>query len=156
MDLDSGRNESGAMGESMQPTTPSRHEKSLGLLTTKFVTLLQEAKDGVLDLKAVSVMLASWLANTLANSVVSTLANSLPRRLFHLRALFTLSGAFMVMIYDHKAWSKYYLQMLRTFVSPERKRHGETNLLLAASHTAACSLDMPSTYAPKEWRVHSF
>ena len=34
--------------------TPSRHEKSLGLLTIKFVTLLQEAKDGVLDLKLVS------------------------------------------------------------------------------------------------------
>ena len=32
---------------------PSRHEKSLGLLTTKFVSLLQEAKDGVLDLKVV-------------------------------------------------------------------------------------------------------
>lgn len=32
----------------------SRHEKSLGLLTTKFVSLLQEAQDGVLDLKAVS------------------------------------------------------------------------------------------------------
>ncbi|KAF4022507.1 hypothetical protein G4228_014109 [Cervus hanglu yarkandensis] len=30
----------------------SRHEKSLGLLTAKFVSLLQEAKDGVLDLKA--------------------------------------------------------------------------------------------------------
>lgn len=42
------------MGDSLQPQTPSRHEKSLGLLTTKFVTLLQEAKDGVLDLKAVS------------------------------------------------------------------------------------------------------
>lgn len=55
MDLDPGRNELGAMGESLQPATPSRHEKSLGLLTTKFVTLLQEAKDGVLDLKAVSV-----------------------------------------------------------------------------------------------------
>lgn len=35
-------------------TTPSRHEKSLGLLTMKFVSLLQEAKDGVLDLKVVS------------------------------------------------------------------------------------------------------
>ena len=33
--------------------TPSRHEKSLGLLTTKFVSLLQEAQDGVLDLKHV-------------------------------------------------------------------------------------------------------
>lgn len=32
----------------------SRHKKSLGLLTAKFVSLLQEAKDGVLDLKAVS------------------------------------------------------------------------------------------------------
>ncbi|KAG7329551.1 hypothetical protein KOW79_007725 [Hemibagrus wyckioides] len=46
------------MGESMQPATPSRHEKSLGLLTTKFVTLLQEAKDGVLDLKAAADTLA--------------------------------------------------------------------------------------------------
>ncbi|XP_044280192.1 transcription factor E2F5 [Varanus komodoensis] len=36
----------------------SRHEKSLGLLTTKFVTLLQEAKDGVLDLKAAADTLA--------------------------------------------------------------------------------------------------
>ena len=35
-------------------STPSRHEKSLGLLTMKFVGLLQEAKDGVLDLKVVS------------------------------------------------------------------------------------------------------
>jgi len=29
----------------------SRFEKSLGLLTTRFVNLLQEAEDGVLDLK---------------------------------------------------------------------------------------------------------
>uniref|UniRef100_A0A3B4VHK8 E2F transcription factor 4 n=1 Tax=Seriola dumerili TaxID=41447 RepID=A0A3B4VHK8_SERDU len=42
----------------MPPQTPSRHEKSLGLLTTKFVTLLQEAKDGVLDLKAAADTLA--------------------------------------------------------------------------------------------------
>lgn len=40
--------------ELSSPSTPSRHEKSLGLLTTKFVSLLQEAKDGVLDLKVVS------------------------------------------------------------------------------------------------------
>uniref|UniRef100_A0A673N456 Transcription factor E2F4-like n=1 Tax=Sinocyclocheilus rhinocerous TaxID=307959 RepID=A0A673N456_9TELE len=46
------------MGDSLQPQTPSRHEKSLGLLTTKFVTLLQEAKDGVLDLKAAADTLA--------------------------------------------------------------------------------------------------
>ena len=32
----------------------SRFEKSLGLLTTKFVTLLQEAEGGILDLKLVS------------------------------------------------------------------------------------------------------
>ena len=57
MELETGRTELGAMGDSLQPQTPSRHEKSLGLLTTKFVTLLQEAKDGVLDLKAVSVHL---------------------------------------------------------------------------------------------------
>ncbi|XP_077502610.1 transcription factor E2F5-like isoform X2 [Amblyomma americanum] len=37
---------------------PSRHEKSLGLLTTKFVTLLQEAPDGVLDLKVAADILA--------------------------------------------------------------------------------------------------
>lgn len=41
----------------MTDTTPSRHEKSLGLLTSRFVTLLQEAKDGVLDLKMVTVIL---------------------------------------------------------------------------------------------------
>lgn len=35
-------------------STPSRHEKSLGLLTMKFVSLLQQAKDGALDLKMVS------------------------------------------------------------------------------------------------------
>ena len=33
----------------------SRFEKSLGLLTTKFVTLLQEADGGILDLKVVSL-----------------------------------------------------------------------------------------------------
>jgi len=38
------------------PSTPSRHEKSLGLLTIKFVNLLQEAQDGVLDLKVVRVI----------------------------------------------------------------------------------------------------
>ncbi|KAG7251975.1 hypothetical protein CRUP_033001 [Coryphaenoides rupestris] len=39
-------------------TPPSRHEKSLGLLTIKFVNLLQEAKDGVLDLKVAADSLA--------------------------------------------------------------------------------------------------
>ncbi|KAM4573173.1 transcription factor E2F4 [Odontesthes bonariensis] len=54
----SNRGDLGAAGDSLQPQTPSRHEKSLGLLTTKFVTLLQEAKDGVLDLKAAADTLA--------------------------------------------------------------------------------------------------
>lgn len=54
MDLDISRTEPGNMNDGLQLQTPSRHEKSLGLLTTKFVTLLQEAKDGVLDLKLVS------------------------------------------------------------------------------------------------------
>ncbi|XP_067090570.1 transcription factor E2F4 [Osmerus mordax] len=58
MELETGRTELGAMADSLQPQTPSRHEKSLGLLTTKFVTLLQEAKDGVLDLKAAADTLA--------------------------------------------------------------------------------------------------
>lgn len=35
-------------------STPSRREKSLGLLTMKFVGLLQQAADGRLDLKVVS------------------------------------------------------------------------------------------------------
>ncbi|CAB3234575.1 unnamed protein product [Arctia plantaginis] len=35
-----------------------RYEKSLGLLTTKFVSLLQKAKDGVLDLKIATNLLA--------------------------------------------------------------------------------------------------
>ncbi|XP_071479785.1 transcription factor E2F5-like [Diadema antillarum] len=39
-------------------TPLSRHEKSLGLLTTKFVGLLQEAPDGVLDLKQAADQLA--------------------------------------------------------------------------------------------------
>ncbi|KAG7468623.1 hypothetical protein MATL_G00145010 [Megalops atlanticus] len=58
MDLEITRPDLGAMAEPLQPQTPSRHEKSLGLLTTKFVTLLQEAKDGVLDLKVAADTLA--------------------------------------------------------------------------------------------------
>lgn len=58
MELEINRPDLGAMAESLQPQTPSRHEKSLGLLTTKFVTLLQEAKDGVLDLKVAADTLA--------------------------------------------------------------------------------------------------
>ena len=46
---------SAIMADFGSPGTPSRHEKSLGLLTTKFVSLLQEAKDGVLDLKVVRI-----------------------------------------------------------------------------------------------------
>jgi hypothetical protein len=41
----------------MAEHAPSRHEKSLGLLTTKFVSLLQQADDGVLDLKQVIIPL---------------------------------------------------------------------------------------------------
>ncbi|KAM8850661.1 transcription factor E2F5 isoform 2-T2 [Spinachia spinachia] len=38
--------------------TPSRHKKSLGLLTMKFVRLLQDTKDGALDLKVAADSLA--------------------------------------------------------------------------------------------------
>lgn len=38
-------------------TPGSRYEKSLGLLTTRFVALLQKAKDGVLDLKEVALQI---------------------------------------------------------------------------------------------------
>lgn len=49
------------MGENQQ----SRFEKSLGLLTTKFVNLLQKSTGGVLDLKVVRksptfVLFADW------------------------------------------------------------------------------------------------
>ncbi len=43
-------------GRSSSPTLGipgGRHEKSLGLLTSKFVDLLQNAEGGVLDLKKV-------------------------------------------------------------------------------------------------------
>ncbi|XP_072765346.1 transcription factor E2F5 [Anoplolepis gracilipes] len=41
----------------MADNQQSRFEKSLGLLTTRFVTLLQKAKDGVLDLKVAADLL---------------------------------------------------------------------------------------------------
>jgi hypothetical protein len=53
------------MADFGSPGTPSRHEKSLGLLTTKFVSLLQEAKDGVLDLKVVSKLKFGGFISTL-------------------------------------------------------------------------------------------
>lgn len=42
----------------MAEIQPSRFEKSLGLLTTKFVSLLQRAQGGVLDLKVAADLLA--------------------------------------------------------------------------------------------------
>ena len=47
-----GENGNGTTNES------SRQEKSLGILTTRFVTLLQEAPDGILDLKTAADILA--------------------------------------------------------------------------------------------------
>lgn len=41
------------------PDITSRQEKSLGLLTAKFVSLLQEAENGVLDIKCVSSEISS-------------------------------------------------------------------------------------------------
>lgn len=40
---------------SSPPAYTTRHEKSLGLLTTKFVELLQAAEGGILDLKKVGL-----------------------------------------------------------------------------------------------------
>lgn len=37
----------------MADPASSRQEKSLGLLTSKFVSLLQDAEDGILDIKSV-------------------------------------------------------------------------------------------------------
>ena len=43
------------MSETLYLLNPNetRFEKSLGLLTSKFVSLLQEASDGIVDLKSV-------------------------------------------------------------------------------------------------------
>ncbi|CAI9737685.1 transcription factor E2F5-like [Octopus vulgaris] len=46
------------MMASAEQTPPSRHEKSLGLLTSKFVSLLQDTEDGVLDLRVAADTLA--------------------------------------------------------------------------------------------------
>ena len=40
----------------VSPSHGGRHEKSLGLLTSKFVDLLQAAEGGVLDLKKVKTL----------------------------------------------------------------------------------------------------
>jgi len=45
-------------GYDLNNSSASRHEKSLGLLTTRFVSLLQDAKDGILDLKQAADTLA--------------------------------------------------------------------------------------------------
>ena len=47
----------------------SRFEKSLGLLTTRFVNLLQEAEDGILDLKVVSLILTVFITFYLKSDV---------------------------------------------------------------------------------------
>ena len=47
----------------------SRFEKSLGLLTTRFVSLLQEAEDGVLDLKVVSFFQVNYLVDESASNL---------------------------------------------------------------------------------------
>ena len=61
------------------PTFQSRYEKSLGLLTTKFVNLLQSSSGGVLDLKKVHSMhvigYAEWIP---AHSGTHTLLASPP------------------------------------------------------------------------------
>ncbi|GAB1601981.1 transcription factor E2F5-like [Argonauta hians] len=46
------------MTATTEQTPPSRHEKSLGLLTSKFVSLLQDTEDGVLDLRVAADTLA--------------------------------------------------------------------------------------------------
>ncbi|XP_062328127.1 transcription factor E2F4-like isoform X1 [Osmerus eperlanus] len=56
MEVEVSRTELETMSDGQTPAM--RHERSLGLLTTKFVTLLQEAKDGVLDLKVAADTLA--------------------------------------------------------------------------------------------------
>lgn len=54
MDDDASR----AADETLKLDESSRQEKSLGILTTRFVTLLQEAPEGILDLKTAADILA--------------------------------------------------------------------------------------------------
>ena len=61
----------------------SRFEKSLGLLTTRFVNLLQEADDGVLDLKVVSILLYLYDLKTVQGSVKFILKIYLYRQQIH-------------------------------------------------------------------------
>ena len=61
----------------------SRFEKSLGLLTTRFVNLLQEADDGVLDLKVVSILLYLYELKTVQSSVELILKVYLCRQQIH-------------------------------------------------------------------------
>ena len=61
----------------------SRFEKSLGLLTTRFVNLLQEADDGVLDLKVVSILLYLYELKTVQGSVKLILKINLYRQQIH-------------------------------------------------------------------------
>ena len=61
----------------------SRFEKSLGLLTTRFVNLLQEADDGVLDLKVVSILLYLYELKTVQGSVKLILKIYLYRQQIH-------------------------------------------------------------------------
>lgn len=50
----SGWNDSSASYNVTDPFSSSRQEKSLGLLTQKFLELLQQSKSGILDLNTVS------------------------------------------------------------------------------------------------------
>ncbi len=52
----------------------SRFEKSLGLLTTRFVNLLQEADGGILDLKVVS---AAFVFNVIYMLIERTIDESI-------------------------------------------------------------------------------
>src|SRR5699024_7463861 len=50
------RSNSSQNGSQSAYNNTTRHEKSLGLLTTKFVSLLQESRNVVLDLKLVNII----------------------------------------------------------------------------------------------------
>ena len=75
------------------PTFQSRYEKSLGLLTTKFVNLLQSSSGGVLDLKKVhSEHVTGYVECLLAHIGTHRHAAPLPTRMMHwgVRRLLTL------------------------------------------------------------------
>lgn len=99
----------------MAEIAPSRHEKSLGLLTTKFVSLLQQAHDGVLDLKQVMdvyFVVASLTAKCARYHVTCNWRIFVRKHVIITNALITLRGEWLWAIVGNLA---EFMCRLQTF-----------------------------------------